>query len=183
MKAPKYPILDKIEVPQKVIESWQVTANLLAEIAGITFRFPLESAPVRAGGMAAVPSHLFLGADGASPSTPSAETPVRPDDSHLLALVVDDDKASGVVAVKMLQNLGYRAEFAADGAKALKAFVPGKYSVILMDVAMPMMDRLVAANKTQAWTISSPTVQTGGYGCETCQRHHPGMMNRQPDFF
>ena len=99
------------------------------------------------GGTPAVPSHLFLGADGASPSTPSAETPVRPDDSHLLALVVDDDKASGVVAVKMLQNLGYRAEFAADGAKALKAFVPGKYSVILMDVAMPVMDGLVATEK------------------------------------
>ena len=35
MKAPKYPILDMIEVPRKVIENWQVTANLLAEIAGI----------------------------------------------------------------------------------------------------------------------------------------------------
>ena len=30
MNAPKSPILDKIEVPQKVIERWQVTANLLA---------------------------------------------------------------------------------------------------------------------------------------------------------
>ena len=35
MKARKYPILDMLEVPLKVIESWQETANLLAEIAGI----------------------------------------------------------------------------------------------------------------------------------------------------
>ena len=112
-----------------------------------TFRLPLESASVRAGGMAAAPSHLSIGADGASPSSPGAEIPVRPDASHLLALVVDDDKTSGVVAVKMLQNLGYRADFAADGAKAIEAFVPGKYSVILMDVAMPVMDGLVATGK------------------------------------
>ena len=35
MKAPKYPILDEIKVPQQVLENWQVTANLLAEITGI----------------------------------------------------------------------------------------------------------------------------------------------------
>ncbi|MCJ7588648.1 MAG: PAS domain S-box protein [Candidatus Aminicenantes bacterium] len=35
IKAPKYPILDEIEVPAKVIENWQVTIDLLAEIAGI----------------------------------------------------------------------------------------------------------------------------------------------------
>ena len=106
-----------------------------------TFRFPLISD----GGMAAVPSHLFIGADGASPSSPGAETPA-PHAGHL-ALVVEDDNASGVVGVKMLQNLGYQAEFVADGAKAVEAFVPGKYSVILMDVAMPVMDGLVATEK------------------------------------
>ena len=107
-----------------------------------TFRFPLEVSPGR---MAAVPSHVFLGAVSASPSSPCAETPSRPDAP--LVLVVDDDNASGVVAVKMLQNLGCRAEFAADGAEAIEAFVPGKYSVILMDVAMPVMDGLVATGK------------------------------------
>ncbi|MEI6034676.1 MAG: PAS domain S-box protein [Verrucomicrobiae bacterium] len=35
MKTPKFQILDQIEVPQKVLEGWQVTTNLLAEIAGI----------------------------------------------------------------------------------------------------------------------------------------------------
>jgi CheY-like chemotaxis protein len=35
----------------------------------------------------------------------------------------------------------------ADGAKAVQAFVPGKYSVILMDIAMPVMDGLEATAK------------------------------------
>ena len=104
-----------------------------------TFHLPLE-AP--AGGMASVPSHLFLGAGGASPSSPSAETPVRPD--GLPVLVVDDDTDSRTLAGKMLQSLGYRAEFAADGAEAIQAFVPGKYFAILMDMAMPVIDGLEA---------------------------------------
>ncbi|MEI6279182.1 MAG: ATP-binding protein, partial [Verrucomicrobiae bacterium] len=108
-----------------------------------TFRLPLES--VCAGGMAPVPSHLFMGADGASLSSPSAETSM-PHEGKLV-LVVDDDQASSVIAGKMLQSLGFRAEFAANGVKALKAFVPGKFSAILMDMAMPVMDGLVATRK------------------------------------
>ena len=44
----------------------------------------------------------------------------------------------------MLQSLGYHAEFAADGAEAVNAFVAGKFSAILMDMAMPVMDGLEA---------------------------------------
>jgi PAS domain S-box-containing protein len=33
--APKYPILDEIEVPEPVIANWQITVDLLAEIAGV----------------------------------------------------------------------------------------------------------------------------------------------------
>ena len=35
VKAPKYPILDDIEVPEKVIENWQITVDILATIANI----------------------------------------------------------------------------------------------------------------------------------------------------
>ncbi len=62
-------------------------------------------------------------------------------------LVVDDDRYSCVLAGKMLQLLGYRAEFASDGTAAVKAFLPGKYSAILMDVTMPLMDGLDATEK------------------------------------
>jgi CheY-like chemotaxis protein len=107
-----------------------------------TFRLPLE---VSAGGTAAVPSHLFPGADGASPSSPGAETPAPPDAP--LVLVVDDDQASSVIAGKMLQRLGYRTEFAGDGTGALKTFVPGKFFAIFMDVSMPVMGGLEATKK------------------------------------
>jgi hypothetical protein len=35
VKAPKYPILDDIEVPEKEIENWQITVDLLAKIANV----------------------------------------------------------------------------------------------------------------------------------------------------
>ena len=98
-----------------------------------TFRLPLE---VPAGGMASVPSHLLLGADGASPSSASAETP----HNRLPVLVVEDDRNSRTLAGKLLQSLGYRAEFAGNGAEAADAFAPGKYLAILMDLRMPVMN-------------------------------------------
>ena len=65
-----------------------------------------------------------------------------PADDHVL--VVDDDECSSVLAGKMLQILGYHPDFASDGAKAVASFLPGKYSAILMDVTMPVMDGLDA---------------------------------------
>jgi PAS domain S-box-containing protein len=62
-------------------------------------------------------------------------------------LVVEDDKTNSMLAGKMLESLGYQVEFAADGAEALDAFVPGKYSAILMDIQMPVMNGLEATGK------------------------------------
>jgi two-component system CheB/CheR fusion protein len=105
-----------------------------------TLRLPLE---VPAGGMASVPSHLFIGADGASPSSPGALTPVRID--ALPVLVADDDRSHSLMVGKILQSLGYRVEFAANGAEAVDAFAPGKYLAILMDLQMPVMNGFEAA--------------------------------------
>lgn len=62
-------------------------------------------------------------------------------------LVVDDDHYSRVLAGKILEMLGYRADFAANGDAAVHAFLPEKYSAILMDVTMPLMDGLDATEK------------------------------------
>ena len=85
-----------------------------------------------------------------APSIPGPAVPVHSEPKAPagdLILVVEDDKASGVIAVKMLQNLGHHVEFVTNGAEAIEAFSPGKYSAILMDVAMPLMDGLVATEK------------------------------------
>ncbi|MEI8036749.1 MAG: PAS domain S-box protein [Verrucomicrobiota bacterium] len=62
-----------------------------------------------------------------------------------LVLVVEDDPVNRNLAGKMLQSLGYRVEFAANGAEAVETFAPEKYSAILMDIQMPVMNGLEAA--------------------------------------
>ena len=99
-----------------------------------TLRIPLEN-PVS---LPSIPS----------PAVPLNSEPAAPEGN--LILVVDDDRASGVVAVKMLQNLGYQVGFVTNGAEAIEVFLPGKYSAILMDVAMPVMDGIVATSKIRA---------------------------------
>ncbi len=86
-----------------------------------TFRFPLQPSPDTS--PLACPDQTGTG--------PLPGAPV---------LVVDDLEESRKLVGKVLQKLGYTAEFANNGNEAVKAFAPGKYSAILMDIAMPGMD-------------------------------------------
>ena len=111
-------------------------ASLAVESApgkGSTFRFrlPLEPAPSLSGSIL--------------PNPPNRRAPAL--HPGALALVVEDNSDSRTLVGVMLRNLGCRAEFSADGAEAVKAFAPGKFSAILMDVSMPVMDGLEATKK------------------------------------
>ena len=120
-------------------------ASILGRGSTFTFRLPLESAPVRAGEMPSVQSPAL---DRESTKPEQTEPPVQTGGTpgHL-ALVVEDDPENSTVAGKMLLSLGYRAEFAVNGVEAVKAFVPGKYFAILMDVVMPGMNGVEATKK------------------------------------
>ncbi|MEI8312326.1 MAG: ATP-binding protein, partial [Verrucomicrobiota bacterium] len=117
-----------------------------------TFRFPLE---VSAGGMASVPpvgkngpveksgGRCAVSADFSDPKNGTARSPSLQGTTGrdaLPVLIVEDDRSNSFVVGKMLQSLGYRVEFAANGAEAVEAFARGKYLAILMDLRMPVMD-------------------------------------------
>jgi PAS domain S-box-containing protein len=82
--------------------------------------------------------------EGASPSPPPLIT------RHTLAerqhqargriLVVEDNTTNQMVAVRMLEKLGYRADVAADGKEAVTAVSQVPYDLVLMDCQMPVMD-------------------------------------------
>ncbi|MCX6970844.1 MAG: response regulator [Verrucomicrobia bacterium] len=83
--------------------------------------------------------------DAASGLPQSAGTPRPPEGS--LIFVVEDDAANRLLAGKMIEHLGCRVEFASNGLEAVDAFLPGKYSAILMDMQMPVMDGMEATRK------------------------------------
>ena len=64
-----------------------------------------------------------------------------------LILIVEDDTTNRKLACKMIEHLGCRTEIATNGVEAVAAFLPGKFSAILMDMQMPLMDGMEATRR------------------------------------
>jgi CheY-like chemotaxis protein/HPt (histidine-containing phosphotransfer) domain-containing protein len=71
-------------------------------------------------------------------------------DHPLSILLADDDTVNQMVALHMLEKLGYRADVASNGLEALDALRRQNYDVVLMDHQMPEMDGVTATNKIRA---------------------------------
>jgi PAS domain S-box-containing protein len=74
------------------------------------------------------------------PASLAAERP-------LSILMAEDNSVNQLVAQKMIERLGYRADTVADGQEAVRAFGQRHYDVILMDLEMPNLNGYDAARQ------------------------------------
>jgi CheY-like chemotaxis protein len=65
----------------------------------------------------------------------------------LRILVAEDNVVNQKLALRLLQQMGYRADIASNGIEAIESIERQPYDVVLMDVQMPEMDGLAAARE------------------------------------
>ncbi len=80
-----------------------------------------------------------------------------------LVLVVDDDAAHRLMLTTLLEEWGYRALEAEDGAAALEVVHKGPVDLVLMDMRMPRMDGIEATRAISHYNPAIPIVIMTAY--------------------
>ncbi|MBL4775184.1 MAG: response regulator [Mariprofundus sp.] len=127
-----------------------------------------------------------------SDSATEAETAIKTDTKMIATasgqciLLVDDESMLREVNRAILEQFGYQVIEAADGLQAVEQFHNNQDSIklVLMDVVMPRMGGIQAANKIRAQSTSVPIIFLTGYdrsqvlGEQEGELHNSAIMTK-----
>jgi len=128
-----------LAISRRLVELMGGTIRVESELGkGSTFRFDV-TLPVAAEGAVAAPAQAPVGAPGEAVS-----------ERKLRVLLAEDNPTNRLVAIRLLERMGHKADAVGNGAQAVAANTVIAYDLIVMDVMMPEMDGLAATRTIRA---------------------------------
>ena len=118
--------------------------------------------PVRLDSLHSILGDLVHGEDLSAKASEQSAQVKEMQEAGGKVLVVEDNQINQMVALGMLESLGYEVDTADNGLLALEALENSRYDVILMDCQMPEMDGYEATQKIRehanASVVSTPII-------------------------